>query len=183
MVHKSVGLVFKVKRAQMLEGAVETALIIKGFDEVEDGLGFHRLNRLIPLVGVSERMRKILFNISRCWRRYSFSRCKSVFSTSSCSALRLALLPPFPPEGCDAKRPHLQALSRSGRIPSSAATAVAVLPLLDHNSTARCLKALSNLVRDFLVWITYLFIDVLLSDVSRCLCPPNRRSPRNKGAA
>src|ERR1035438_10131789 len=33
-----VGLAFKVNRAQILEGAVETASVIEGFDEVEDGL-------------------------------------------------------------------------------------------------------------------------------------------------
>ena len=33
-----VGLAFKVNRAQIVEGAMETAPVIEGFDEVEDGL-------------------------------------------------------------------------------------------------------------------------------------------------
>ena len=48
---------------------------------------------------------------------------------------------------------------------------------VSHSSTARCLKALSYFIRDFLAWITGSFIDVLLFDVARYLCPPNRRKP------
>ena len=49
-------------------------------------------------------MPKVFFKISRCWRRYSFSRRKPVFSASSCSALRFAPPPPSPPGGGGAKR-------------------------------------------------------------------------------
>ena len=54
---------------------------------------------------------------------------------------------------------------------------MAALPLVSHSSTARCLKALSYLVRDFLVWITGSFIDVLLFIIAGYLCPSNRRNP------
>src|SRR5271169_6550844 len=139
-------------------------------------VGFHRVNPLIPLVGGSERMPKVFFKISRCWRRYSFSRRNPAFSASSCSALRFGPPPPSPPGGGGPKR-LLQALSRWAWNPNSAATSVAALPLWSHSSTARCLKALSNFRRGLLVWITGSFINVLWFDVFLYLCPPNRRRP------
>src|ERR1700678_2533864 len=83
----------------------------QGFAQRTKGmLGFHRVNPLKPLDGGSERMPKVFFKISRCWRRYSISRRRPVFSTSNCSALRFAPPPPSPPGGGGAKR-FLQALS------------------------------------------------------------------------
>src|ERR1017187_1543506 len=43
---------------------------LQGLTQRANGmLGFHRVNPLIPLVGASERMPKVFFRISRCWRR------------------------------------------------------------------------------------------------------------------
>src|SRR5438105_183674 len=90
---------------------IATGGYFQGFTQRADRmLGFHRVNPLIALVGASERMPKVFFKISRCWRRYSFSRRNPVFSASSCSALRFAPPPPSPPGGGGAKR-LLQALS------------------------------------------------------------------------
>ena len=42
----------------------------QGFAERTNGmLGFHRINPLKTLDGGSERMPKVFFKISRCWRR------------------------------------------------------------------------------------------------------------------
>jgi len=42
----------------------------QGFAERANGMvGFHRVNPLEPLVGGSERMPKVFFRMSRCWRR------------------------------------------------------------------------------------------------------------------
>ena len=55
--------------------AVEPVVIaaggdFQGFAERANGVGsFHRVNPLKPLVGGSERMPKVFFKISRCWRR------------------------------------------------------------------------------------------------------------------
>src|SRR5207248_11739975 len=38
LVHWLIVLVFEVNRAQIIEGAMEAAAVVKGFDEVEDGL-------------------------------------------------------------------------------------------------------------------------------------------------
>src|SRR6266850_6983616 len=82
---------------------------------------------------------------------------------------------PSPPGGGGPKR-GFQAASRWGSIPNSTATCVADRPLLSHSSTACCLNALSNFLRDVLVWITGSLIGVLLFIVSLYLCPPFRRS-------
>src|SRR4051812_47988228 len=87
-------------------------------------LGFHRVDPFKPLVGVSERIPKVFFKISRCWRRYSISRRKLVFSTSNCSALRFGPPPPSPPGGGGPKH-SFQALSLWDLIPNPAATSVA----------------------------------------------------------
>src|ERR1035438_4078028 len=43
---------------------------LQGLAQRANGMvGFHRVNALIPLVGVSERIPKVFFRISRCWRR------------------------------------------------------------------------------------------------------------------
>src|ERR1017187_9872071 len=55
--------------------AVEPVVIAAGGDfqglaEQANGMvGFHRVNPLKPLVGGSDRMPKVFFKISRCWRR------------------------------------------------------------------------------------------------------------------
>ena len=55
--------------------AVEPVVIAAGRDfqgvaERANGMvGFHRVNPLKTLVGGSERMPKVFFKISRCWRR------------------------------------------------------------------------------------------------------------------
>src|ERR1017187_10336377 len=49
---------------------VATGGDLQGLAQRANGmLGFHRVNPLIPLVGASERMPKVFFRISRCWRR------------------------------------------------------------------------------------------------------------------
>src|SRR5690348_7618059 len=83
---------------------IATGRDFQGFTQRTDRmLGFHRVNPLIPLVRGSERLPKVFFKISRCRRRYSFSRRDPVFSASSCSALRFAPPPPSPPGGGGAK--------------------------------------------------------------------------------
>ena len=49
---------------------IATGRDLQGLAQRANGmLGFHRVNPLIPLVGASERMPKVFFRISRCWRR------------------------------------------------------------------------------------------------------------------
>src|SRR2546421_9683341 len=58
-----------------LPGAAEPIVIATGRDfkslaHCANGvLGFHRVDPLKALLGVSERMPKVFFKISRCWRR------------------------------------------------------------------------------------------------------------------
>ncbi len=51
---------------------------------------FHRLNALVALLGGSERIPKVFFRISRCWRKSSFSLRKTSTSASSWAAVGLA---------------------------------------------------------------------------------------------
>src|SRR5271167_1810713 len=53
----------------------------QGSDRV---LGFHELNALVSLLGESERMPKVFFKMSRCWRSCWFSRRIRASSCSSC---------------------------------------------------------------------------------------------------
>src|SRR5512136_1593340 len=49
---------------------IATGRHLQGLAQGANGmLGLHRVNPLVALVGASERIPKVFFRISRCWRR------------------------------------------------------------------------------------------------------------------
>src|SRR5205814_5912174 len=113
-------------------------------------LGFHRVNADIPLVGGSERMPNVFFNMSRCWRSRSLLRRSAKFWASSSGTESFA-------PGTGAKT-FFHSYSCLSRRPSPAAITGADLPLLIHSVTACCLKLRSNFLRRLISGTTGSFI-------------------------